>query len=123
MQQRRSTPGRLLTADPGNPQWLHELAWAYSGLAQGVAMEGDLEQAAALSRKTVALRDEVARGAPASAQNQTQTAVARMALAIVLSQQGQHAQAPALQDEAVTISQRMAAADADAGNRSLRRYM
>jgi len=106
---------------PGNPQWPHELAWAYGGLAQSLMMGSDPEQAAALSSKTVALRDEAARAAPDNAQYRVQTAVARMALASVLSRQGRHGQALALQDEAAAVFQRMAAADAD--DRSLRRYM
>jgi len=111
----------LRERDPGNPQWPHELAWAYGGLAQSLMMGSDPEQAAALSSKTVALRDEAARAAPDNAQYRVQTAVARMALASVLSRQGRHGQALALQDEAAAVFQRMAAADAE--DRSLRRYM
>jgi eukaryotic-like serine/threonine-protein kinase len=111
----------MLKREPANVQWPHELAWAYGLKTLAALLAGDVAQAHTWGTQALAQRDDAARREPGNAQFQYQTAVARMALARVLSAQGRHTEALALQDEAAAIFQRTAAGDA--GNRAVQRYM
>lgn len=101
----------LVRREPGNVEWVHQLAWGWIGRTNWLVLAGEFDQAVAAGRRAVALRDQAAAMKPGDAHLAHQRAPARSNLATALTLAGAHAEALRLQDEALAIVERSLAAD------------
>ena len=101
----------LVRREPGNVEWVHELAWGWVGLVNWSLLAGRFDEAVQAGRRAVELRDRAAAMKPGDAHLAHQRAAARNNLASALALSGEHAQALRLQDEAIAIVDRSLAAD------------
>ncbi len=109
----------LQAAEPDEPEWQHQCAWAEQQLAVWLQMMGDFEASIALGRSAVARRDRAAALAPDNAHFRHQCASVRSTLAHALAMAGRIDEARVLMAEASAIVRTTAAADP--GNRSAAR--
>lgn len=94
---------RMVDAEPGNPEWLHQLAWSYQGLSNWAQLVGQAVPAAAHAERMLQLRDASAALAPDNANYRYQRAMARSIAGTALAGAGRSGEALALMDEGIAL--------------------
>jgi tetratricopeptide (TPR) repeat protein len=110
---------RMVKLEPRSPEWQHQLAWALGNQLSWALLDGRSEEAVALGRRALALREAAAAGRPDDAHLRYQLVIARIKLGASLCWAGQHAEGRALLDAAYAAT--AALAQSDASNRAAHR--
>ena len=109
----------MVRLEPQSPEWQHQLGWALGNQLGWSLLEGRAQDAVALGRRALALRETAAAGRPDDAHLRYQVLIARIQLGASLCWAGDHAQGRAMLDAAYAANAALAQADAD--NRTVHR--
>jgi len=109
----------MVKLEPQSTEWQHQLAWALGNQLSWALLDGRSDEAVALGRRALALREAAAAGRPDDAHLRYQLVIARIQLGAALCWAGQFSPGRALLDEAYTAT--AALAQSDASNRAAHR--
>jgi len=109
----------MVKLEPQSAEWQHQLAWALGNQLSWALLEGRNDEAVALGRRALALREAAAAGRPDDAHLRYQLVISRVQLGASLCWAGQFGPGRALLDDAYTAT--AALAQSDASNRAAHR--